>query len=200
MVDNLLLYISAAKDLISERDLIGRSVTEIPVSLGWNINFSPLKGKELDTNAISQADIHILILGKDIRAPIGYEWVISRRGHRNPLLFLKKDVPRTPAAHDFVRTLKDFSSWNSYVDHAELRHKILQVISNHILSKADFFALSPIEYENLVDWNKELEDQTPKQIEETQGGAGESSVIISTERFVPKDGVLLQSSNQDDRG
>jgi hypothetical protein len=197
VVDKILLYISAANDLLSERDLIGRSVTEIPVSLGWNIIFSPLKEKQIDTNAISQADLHILMLGQDIRAPIGFEWLISRRGNRNPILFLKKAAPRTPAARDFIRTLQDYSSWLTYNNHADLRHQTLVLISKHILNKADYFALTPLEYEELTDWNNELEDQTPEQIEETQGGAGDSNVIISSERFVPRDGVLLQPSNED---
>lgn len=198
MVDNLLLYVSAANDLLSERDLIGRSVTEIPVSLGWNIIFSPLKGKQIDTNAISQADIHILMLGQDIRAPIGYEWLVSMRGNRNPILFLKDEVPRTPAALDFIRTLEDYSNWHKYHNHADLRHQILVLISKYLITKAKFFALKPLEYEKLTEWSKELEDQKPEQIEETQGGAGESSIIISSERFVPRDGVLIQTSDEDD--
>ena len=33
MVDTLLLYISAASDMEHERDILGRAVTEIPVTL-----------------------------------------------------------------------------------------------------------------------------------------------------------------------
>jgi len=195
--DTLLLYVSAAKDLVPERDLVGRCVTEIPVSLGWKISFSPLKEKQIDTNMIRQADIHILMLGQDIRAPIGYEWVLSRRVNRNPILFLKKKVPRTPAARDFIRTLKDFSIWHKYEDHTDLRHQILVMISKYILTNANIFALRSLEHEILTDWTKELEDGAPEQIDETQGGAGESSVIISAERFVPKDGVLINPKKDD---
>jgi hypothetical protein len=49
VVDTLLLYVSAAKDLVPERDLVGRCVTEIPVSLGWKISFSPLKEKQIES-------------------------------------------------------------------------------------------------------------------------------------------------------
>jgi hypothetical protein len=110
---------------------------------------------------------------------------------------LKKEVPRTPAARDFIRTLKDFSIWHTYKDHTDLRHQILVMISKYILTNANIFALIPLEHEKLTDWTKELEDGAPEQIDETQGGAGESSVIISTERFVPKDGVLINPKEDD---
>ena len=41
MADTLKLYVSAANDLPDERELIGQMVTEIPVTLGWQINLTP---------------------------------------------------------------------------------------------------------------------------------------------------------------
>ena len=69
MVDILHLYISAALDLEKERESLSRAVAEIPVTLGWRVIQSPLHGEPLDTDAIAQADVHILLLGSDIRAP-----------------------------------------------------------------------------------------------------------------------------------
>ena len=98
MVDSIMRYISAADDLQIERDLLGRSVAELPVTLGWQIFLSPIKEKQLNKDAIREADIHILILGGDIRAPIGYEWYLSCQVGRKPITFLKNGIPRTPAA------------------------------------------------------------------------------------------------------
>src|SRR3990170_3296483 len=74
MVDILHLYISAASDLDLERESLSRLVAEIPVTLGWRVIQSPIHGEMLNTNAITEADVHILLLGTDIRAPIGLEW------------------------------------------------------------------------------------------------------------------------------
>jgi len=198
VVDTLLMYISAANDLNLERDLVSRSVTEIPVTLGWNIFLSPLKEKQIDINAISQADFHILLLAQDIRAPIGYEWLISRRVDRNPILFLKKEAPRTPAARDFIRSLQGHSNWFTYKDLSDLRHQILVLLSKYILANATLFTLRPLEIETLTTWIQDLEGHEPEQIDETQGGAGESSIIISTERFMPKDGILIDPTKRDE--
>ena len=98
MVDTFNLYISAAEDLQNERDLLSRIVTEIPVTLGWKINFSPFGKKTLDENFVINANFHILMLGTDIRAPIGFELHLSRKQRRSPILFLKNGIARTPAA------------------------------------------------------------------------------------------------------
>ena len=98
MADTFLLYISAASDLEHERDILGRAVTEVPVTLAWRIVQTPLHGDPPDMQAVAQADLYLLLLGGDIRAPVGLEWQVARRAGRTPVLFLKQGAPRTPAA------------------------------------------------------------------------------------------------------
>ena len=71
MADRLLLYISAASDLRAEREVLGRAVTEVPVSLAWRVVHSPGGDEPVDVDAVSRADVHLLLLGGDIRAPVG---------------------------------------------------------------------------------------------------------------------------------
>lgn len=73
MVDEILVYISATPDLQQEREIPGRAVTEIPVALGWRVVQSPSGDEPADLNAAARADVHTLLLGSDIRAPIGLE-------------------------------------------------------------------------------------------------------------------------------
>jgi hypothetical protein len=155
VVDTFNLYISAADDLQSERDLLSRIVTEIPVTLGWQINFSPLGEKILLEKAIIEANLHMLVLGSDIRAPIGYEWHLSRNLNRKPKLFLKNGIARTPAAVDFQRSLSKFTKWQTFQSLSDLRVAALSYISQFILDRAHY-------------------------------------VILSRDRFIPKDGVLIQ--------
>jgi hypothetical protein len=98
MADFFNLYISAATDLDYERDLLGRLVTEIPVTLGWHIRQSPSRGESPDLEAVTHVDLHLLLLGSDIRAPFGLEWFVSRRAERRPVLFLMEGTLRTTAA------------------------------------------------------------------------------------------------------
>ncbi len=198
MVDTLLLYISAASDLGSERDILGRAVTEIPVTLAWRILQSPLRGEPPDLEAVAQADLHLLLLGGDIRAPIGLEWQAARRAGRTPVPFLKWHTLRTPAAQAFVRYLEDQATWHAYKDSLDLRLKALKLIADHILENSVYYALRPDEQERLRQWREALEARKASPVDEAPagaggaGGAGESSVIFSRERYTPSQGVLIQ--------
>jgi hypothetical protein len=158
VVDTINLYISAAQDLHLERDLLSRSITEIPVPLGWQILLSPLKEKQINKNAIKEADIHLLILGEDIRAPIGYEWYLSRLAGRTPIAYLKKGIPRTPAAQAFQRDISYQVNWMPFEGLSDLRLQALQQISRRILLQEFYLALEAADKEKLTGFIKELED------------------------------------------
>jgi hypothetical protein len=200
VVDIFKLYISAANDLQIERDLLTRSVTEIPVTLGWQINLSPIGEKIIDENLIINSDLHLLILGTDIRAPIGLEWYLSRQLGRKPAFYRKTGITRTMAANDFVRSLSHYSNWHTFDNLVDLRYQALNHIGQTILDQADYFALQQKEYEKLSTFLKDLEDKQVEQFEGANGGAGENSVILSRERFTPKGGILIQAPEDGEQG
>ena len=199
MVDIFNLYISAADDLQLERDLLSRIVTEIPVTLGWQIHFSPIGKKALVEKFIAEANLHILILGTDNRAPIGYEWHLSHNLRRNPILFIKSGIARTPAAADFHRSLSKFENWHQFQELSELRLTSLEYIGQFILDQAKFFSLGSEEYERLSEFLNKIEEDESEEFDSYQSVAGEDSVILSRERFVPRDGVLIQAPNDKDQ-
>jgi hypothetical protein len=191
MADQILLYISAATDLESERDILTRGVAEIPTDLAWRITLSPRGNEAIDTNALLKADVHLLLLGEDIRAPVGHEWIMARRAGRRPQPFLKEESQRTSAGQNFVRFVETSTSWEQFRNPLDLRLKVLLLLSRHILQKALPYSLSPTEVDRLQSWRRELEDGDTALNSATVGGAGESSLILSKERFVPSEGVLL---------
>ncbi len=191
MVDVLHLYISAANDLAQERESLSQAVAEIPVTLGWRVIQSPVHGEPVDASAVAQADVHILLLGSDIRAPIGLEWRLARRANRHPVVFLKRNAVRTMAAMDFVRYIERQISWREYNDITELRLQALRYMADHIFNLAGYYALKPDEIEKLTALRQKLEtdrQETPQ----LHGGIGESSILLSPERYVPPEGVLIQ--------
>jgi hypothetical protein len=198
MADSVHLYISAATDLQQEREILGRAVTEVPVSLGWRIIQSPSRDEPVEVEAVAQADLHLLLLGSDIRAPVGLEWQIARRAGRSPVPFLKRGILRTPAAQSFVRFLEGQASWQPFEDAAGLREKVLRLLARHLLDRAVAYALSPLELARLEDWRGALEAPTPVASDQVRGGAGESGVVLSPERFVPSEGTLIQTDGQPD--
>jgi hypothetical protein len=194
MIDKLKLYISAAPDLRFERDLLARAVTEIPTSLGWEIRQTPGSDREPDLDAVGRADVHVLMIGGDIQAPVGLEWVTARRAGHPVTLFYKASVQQTQSARAFMRDVSKFGQWQTFDDAAQLRRRGLRVLADHILSRAARYELAEAEMEALREWRKSL-DARRQAVDERRGGAEENAVILTSERFMPSDGTLLRGSS-----
>ena len=192
MTDHFVVYVSAAADLAAEREAVGRAVTEIPVSLGWRIVQSPLRDEPVDLESLAQSDLHFLLMGGDIRAPIGTEWISARRLRRQVYLLLKTGIPQTAAARDFVRFVGGESAWQPFRDTRELRLQILTRLADMIRVQALRFALTTVELGQLQDWRESLESAPFDETTARPGGAGESGIVLSPERYEPSSGILLQ--------
>ena len=190
MADRILLYISAAADLVLEREVLGRAIVEIPTSMGWRITQTPVAEERLDLEAVATADVHLLLMGADIRAPVGAEWWAARRAGRLPTLFLKQQVHHTLAGLVFIHDLERYSVWRPFVDTANLRRQVLAHLTEHIVNHAAGYRISPDESARLRVWQKQ-QVTDKKSVDERRGGAGASSVILSTERFTPSEGQLV---------
>jgi hypothetical protein len=195
MADVLLTYISAAADLELEREVLSRAITEIPTTLAWRILQTPLHAVEPDLASVAQADVHLLLLGTDVRAPVGVEWLAARRAGHTPSLLLKNTSTRTQAAQAFMRELERYTTWHPFEGPDDLRKQVLTLLADHILSNREHYQLGDDEYEKLAAWRKELKKAKRQRVDQTRGGAGDSSVILSTERYVPTEGVLIKDPN-----
>jgi hypothetical protein len=195
MADIVTVYLSAASDLELEREVLNRAITEIPTTLAWRILQTPLTAHEPDLVALAEADIHLLLLGSDVRAPVGVEWASARRARRLPLLFLKSGIIRTQAAQAFERELARHAAWQAYTAIADIQRRFLLLVSRHILSRHQYYSLSAEEHEKLIEWRERLKASKQRKVDQTLGGAGNSSMIFSVERYMPTDGVLLHDPN-----
>lgn len=189
MADTLKLYVSAANDLPDEREVIGQMVTEIPVTLGWQINLTPAGKNTFSENTFLHVDYHLLIFGEDIRAPVGYELHLSRRLGRRPPLFVKNNIPRTIAGTEFLRHSASTLDLVFYNSLAEFRMLVLRSIGTFIIGQADHFQLKSQEYENITNFIGSLEEVDTQLLDHV---TGEDSIILTRERYFPKDGVLIQ--------
>jgi hypothetical protein len=181
------IYISAASDLMAEREALARMIAALPVTLVWRIMQTPLTEMDpLDLNALSSADLYFLLMGSDIRAPVGLEWLTARRVRRSAVLFLKRGIPRTPAAQVFIKDVGDI--WQSFQDAADLSRRIQHMLSEHLLRHAVRFLLTPEEIVGL-----EVLSTSDATLDQAGRGeeAGHSAVILSRDRFEPSEGVVL---------
>ncbi len=197
MAKKFLLYISAATDMEMEREIAARSVIAIPADVTWRIEQSPRKNEPVDRRAIAQADGHLLLLGGDIRAPVGLEWMTARHFGLRPLPLLKQGVNRTPAAEDFRRYIADQVGWQAFAKVTELQRTIQLWLGRQILDQAALYGLSPDEVVHLQRWLSIAETE-PVRPDETFGGAGDSSLIFSKDHYEPSTGRLLPADNGSD--
>ena len=77
-----------------------------------------------------------------------------------------------------------------------MRLQALKLIAGHIQDRLVYYDLRPEELERLRLWRSELESGKIAQVDEAPGGAGESSVIFSRERYIPSQGVLIQPKKE----
>lgn len=196
MENELIVYISAASDLQHEREILGRIATEIPVDVGWHIVQSHTGDGLLDLQSIQYADIHFLLLGGDIRAPIGQEWIIAKQAGRQPIPYLKQGILQTSAAIDFKRFIQAQATWKRFSTTAELRRSALFDITDRILNFAPLYGLSLADIENIETWRNQLKTDTLSVEELGRGVTGTSSLILSPEAIASKGGVLLNRNGQ----
>lgn len=183
----VVIYISAAPDLMAERESLARMIAELPVTLVWRVVQSPLGQELLDLEALQTAGLHLLLMGGDIRAPVGHEWHAASRAGRPVTAFLKQGVSRTPAGQAFVRDTR--VAWQPFSDPADLSRQVRRLLAGHLVHHAGRYALSPAEIEQLAILQREQSKE-----ETTAEGAGRSAVILSRERFMPSEGIIVDKS------
>jgi len=188
----VLFYISAASDLETEREILGRAVADVPGDLDFRVVQSPDGNGLLNVDAIVSADVHIVVMGGDIRAPVGLEWQLARQAGRPPVVFLRHSGLRTPAGMDFVRLVARFQRWEPFDTGTMLRGKVLMLLADHILAQGVRYGLTADEIIRLHVWRDALVTSPQAVDEVTRGGAGESSVVLSRRRIVTAGGVVVE--------
>ena len=181
------IYISAASDLMAEREALARMIAALPVTLAWRIVQTPIAEVEpLDLEALGSADLYFLVMGSDIRAPVGLEWLTARRVRSSAVAYLKRGVPRTPAAQVFINDRS--MVWQTFGDAADLSSQVQGVLTEHLVRHAIQYALTPDEIAALeaLPASDTAMDQVGRSEE-----AGHSAVILSRERFEPSGGVVV---------
>jgi hypothetical protein len=187
----MLIYISAAPDCGVERSVLGRAIADVPVDLGWRIVQSSGPNDPVDAQAILHADLHVLLLAEDIRAPIGVEWKLARNAGRRPRLFLRETSQRTPAARSFIRYAGADAAWTPYASPADLRRKALIAVADGLLDRAGQLALKPARIVALQQWREDLAEGKGMEAEAGDSSTGASSVMLSRDAIATSGGVLI---------
>src|SRR5262245_13623931 len=179
------IYISAAPELMAEREALAQMIAKLPLTLAWHIVQTPREGELVDSAALQLAGLFFLIMGSDIRAPIGTEWHLAQQTRRQIIPFLKQGVAQTPAGQVFVRDIR--VSWRPFTNTTQLSRQAQQLLIEHLLLYAVEYELTPTE---IIELEKRLTTAAPVETEEAKG-AGHSAILISRERYVPNEGIII---------
>jgi hypothetical protein len=181
---------------MAEREALARMIAALPVTLAWRVVQTPLHEAEmLHPEDLQAADLHILLMGSDIRAPIGLEWHLIRRAGRPSIAFLKRGIARTPAGRVFIQEAG--ASWRPFSDAGDLSRRVQHILGEHLLRDALRYALTPAELEELE--NLLASEPSPERSGQGQE-AGHSAVILSRERYEPGEGTLVGDSCREGLG
>ena len=101
MAELLRLFVSATQDLDAERAAIGRALADLPLQIGMEIRRTPAAGAALETmhELIANVDRFYFLVGQDITAPAGAEWLLAWKLER-PVLPLRRRQGAAQPARD----------------------------------------------------------------------------------------------------
>jgi len=186
------LFVSATPDLEAELEAASQTVARLPLTIGWEIQRTPPRGKPLQPalQAVSECDLYVFLLGRDIAAPAGVEWDLARRLGKQPLAY-EKDVLHSPAALAFKRDTG--VAWTPFGGPQELAESLRRAIAGHLRDRALHYGLSVEEYEALAALLEATPGEAPGALERSQtehGAAGAAAGgIILGRRDLPQGGV-----------
>jgi len=192
----LRIFVSVGPDLEAEREVVGETIASLPVSLGWVIRYTPGMGEPPRgaLEAVAACQFYVLLMGSDIRAPVGAELQVARKRSKQVLAALK-DIPRTPAAQVFI---KDVSlDWQRFHNQSELGFLLRHALAEQLLENAVVYGISPVDWETLSALLAELKHgETPESEQDEmtprRRGAGSDAVIVAPSRDLPSDGVFME--------
>ncbi len=192
MATQVRLFISAAPAEDGARELLGRALAELPVNVGWIIKRTP------DLDSVAECHLFVLVLGRDIVAPVGLELWWARRTEK-PIVGYAATGNRTPACQVFFQDNLPLD-WRTYDNLAGLRRAFLLDMSRFLLAHSERYGVTVVEVEILRGFVHRLEKSTsasPSRDQADEGsltkalGAGGGGVILAPGKDTPRGARII---------
>lgn len=158
MAEILRIFVSVTRDLDSERAVIGRALAELPVHIAVDIRRSPPLTPTLDEilARVDGVDRFYFLLGNDISAPAGVEWLAAWRLERS-IFALRRAPQPTQAAQEFMHLSP--LPWHDFRSPGDLARHVTADISQLLLEPTNRFGLTVTELEQLSVYLRRLQRQ-----------------------------------------
>jgi hypothetical protein len=186
------LFISAAPAEDGARELLGRALAELPVNVGWIIKRTP------DLDSVAECHVFVLVLGRDIVAPVGLELWWARRTEK-PIVGYAVEGSRTPACQVFLQDNLPLD-WRAYGSFAGLRRAFMLDMSRFLLAHRERYGVTVVEAEILRGFIARLEKSISVLSADDQAdegpltealGAGGGGVILAPGKDTPRGARII---------
>jgi hypothetical protein len=177
MTVELGLYISAAAEMDAECELLGQLLADLPRSARWTIKRTP-SADELANPALdllSTATAYVILLGADLVAPMGVEWVAAEAAGLPRFCYRRRDRVPSPAAASFAR--ESGATWQPYATPGEFVAHFEQALILELVRGTPGHGLDLRAIEELAEHLREIE-QKDRPESEARRGAGQGGVIL----------------------
>jgi hypothetical protein len=190
MAETLRIFVSATRDLESARALIGQTLAELPVQIGAEIRRTPAEGISYDNifELISNVDRLYFLLGRDITAPSGVEWMLGLQLERR-IYPLRLARTRTIAAEEFLRIAP--VEWTNFHNQRQLAQLIGVDLIDLLLHPKNRYGLSLTEMDALRLRRAQIREGMVATVVEP-GGAEGGGVLLDRAQIESEEGVLLE--------
>ncbi len=187
MATQVRLFVSAAPAEDGARELLGRALAEFPVNVGWIIKRTP------DLDSVAECHLFVLVLGRDIVAPVGLELWWARRTEK-PIMGYAAEGSRTPACQVFLQDNLPLD-WRMYGNPTGLRRAFLLDMSRFLLAHSERYGVTVVEVEILRGYMTRLEKSISVSASHDQAdegpltkalGAGGGGVILAPGKDTPR--------------
>jgi hypothetical protein len=184
------LFVSAGPGEEGVREHLGRGLAELPVNVGWIIKRTP------DVDSVAESHLFVLLLGRDIEAPVGLELWWARRTEK-PIVGYTPEGSRTPACQVFYQD-NIYLDWRAYADMAGLRRAFLIDMARFLLAHEERYGLLVTEAESLRGFIARLEKAAPAS--PTDGRAPRREGPLAKAQGASGGGVILAPGKDEPRG
>ena len=176
------LFVSSSPELQSEREVVAQIVARLPLTLGWQIDHTPMPGESAGDHLsrVAASDLYVLLLGQDFAAPMGAE-LRQAQGVARQILAYRKRCTQSPSSQEAERRLQ--VDWRVFSTPEALRVWVRRDLLQALLRQVTALGLDMAELERLLASAQEEAERFERARESgrPRGEAGRSGVILGRE-------------------
>jgi hypothetical protein len=174
------IYISAAPEMDAECELLGKLLAQLVTSARWTIRRTPRPHERtpLDLDALRAGQFYLILLGADVMAPMGTEWMAARDAKIATLAFRNVEVLCSPATAYFASYMD--IPWQEYHSPTEFIRAFEQQIIRLLLEGTPGYGLDLGDVEQLARRLDALRQEKPDEQPSERRDASRGGVILSS--------------------